>query len=137
MALGVLANGRTTDAYALATGAALVHDGNRIARAVDETAGAVEDEHREVIRTRSLLERGLDRLVILGIDATDIIDAERTTQRLDIESRGFLDGEGIRAPHLLMQGDPVAGIALAAGHGRGAIIEYAQRAHPGVVDGTE
>lgn len=88
-ALGVLANGRAADAYALATGAALVHDGSRIARAIDERQGLWKTSTVRSSRIVACLERGLDRLVILGIDATDVIDAERAAQRLDVESLGL------------------------------------------------
>ena len=134
----VLADGRAADAHALAAGTAVVHDGDAVPRPVDETAGAAKDEDGEFVRRpRRPLEGVLDRGVILCVDRFDLVGPERKTQRLYVEPLAPLDGKRVCSAHLLVQGNAVAGIALAAGHGRRTVVEYAERARPGIVDGAE
>ena len=85
---------------------------------------------------RSTRRQGLRKTRTESLSA-DLVGPEREAQRLYIEPLAPLDGERVCSAYLLMQGDAVTGIALAAGHGRRAVVEYAERARSGIVDGAE
>lgn len=138
MPLLVLANGGTTDAHAFTAGMTIAHDSTHLAGAIYESARAMEHEYRKPVAGGSrTLEGVLDRGVILGVNADDLICAKCEAQRLDVEPLATLDGKRIGTTHLLVQGDAVARVALTTRHGRRTVVEYAQRAGPGIVDGAE
>ncbi len=89
------------------------------------------------MRARRLLERRAHGGEILRVDETNVLDAERFAQLDDIERLARGDIERVDAFGLLHERDTVAGVALAAGHGRRAVVEDAQRARAGVVDRSE